>query len=89
MGGRAELEPLGHHVADQVLREHLGKAGHVEDVLLRIEREELPAEGRESIDDARGRAAHAGIERPEQAGGPAADDRDVLDLQFRHCRSRC
>jgi hypothetical protein len=88
MGARAELETLGHHVPHQVLGEHLGEAGDVEDVLLRIEREELAAESGKGIDDAGGSAAHAGIKRREQAGGPAADDRDVLDLQFRHCRSR-
>jgi hypothetical protein len=88
MGAGAELETLRDHVPHQVLREHLREAGDVEDVFLRIQREELAAEGGEGVDDAGGRAAHAGIERREQAGRPAADDRDVLDVQLRHCRSR-
>ena len=42
VGRRAELERLLHHPRDQVLGEHLGKAGDVEDVLLGVERLSWP-----------------------------------------------
>jgi hypothetical protein len=46
-------------VLHEVLRQHLREAGDVEDVLLRVERGELPAELRERVDDLRRGAAHA------------------------------
>jgi hypothetical protein len=88
MRGGAELESLRGHVADQVLGQDLGEARDVEDVFLRVEGHELPTEGRKRVDDPRGGAPHAGIECGEEAGRSSADDRDVPDLLFRHCRSR-
>ena len=61
----------------EILRQHLRKAGDVEDVLLGIQRGELAAELRQRVDDLRRRSSHAGVERSEDARRAAADDRDV------------
>ena len=73
----AELESLLDHAVPEVAREDAWQAAHVVDVLLGVQRHQLPAQLRQRIDDARSDAAHAGVECGEQAGRPAADDRDV------------
>ena len=67
MGGGAELKSPERHVSDQVLGEHLGESGHVEDVLLGIEGHELSAERGQGIHDTGRGAPHAGVERGERA----------------------
>jgi len=74
------LERLAAQRLDEVLREDLRMARHVEDPLLGIERRELAADLWQRVDDPRGRLAHAGPERCRQADRPGADDRDVADL---------
>jgi hypothetical protein len=71
---RAKLQSLLSHVADQVLGQHLGKAGNVENVFLGVQRHELATQCRKRIDDAGRGAAHAGIEGGKQAGRASADD---------------
>src|SRR2546423_188022 len=64
----------------QVLREHLGDAGDVEDVLLGIQRGELSTGVRKRIDDLRRHAAHTRVKKSEESRGPSAYDRYVFDL---------
>ena len=52
-----------------------------------IERHELAAERGKRVDDPRRGAAHARVEGREEAGGPSADDRDVLQVLLCHVRS--
>src|SRR5207244_3999375 len=80
MDGRLELERLLRHPLHQGLRQDLGEAGDVEDVLLGIERRELPAHLVEVVDQAATRAAHAGVKGGKQACRAGADDRDIFDL---------
>ena len=54
-----------------------GEAGHVEDLLLRVHRGDLPAELGQRVDDRDPVATEAGVVGREQAGGPGADDQDV------------
>ncbi len=68
VGCGAKLESLGRHVAHQILGQHLGEAGDVEDVFLGIERHELATERRKRVDDPSGCAAHSRVERGEEAG---------------------
>src|SRR5207249_1381258 len=75
-----ELERLLGHPLHEVLGEHLGEAGDVEDVLLGIERRELPAHLVEVVDQAAGRAAHPGVEGGEQARRAGADYGDIFDV---------
>ena len=77
---RAELARLRGELDHQVLRENLREATDVEDVLLGIQRFQLSAELGQRVDDARGGAAHAGVELGEQSRRPAADDGEVCDL---------
>jgi hypothetical protein len=72
-----ELEGLVGERTHEVLREYFRKPADVEDVFLGIQRRELTAERGQRIDDPGFDAAHAGIEKCKQAGGSAADDRDV------------
>jgi hypothetical protein len=87
VGAGAELKSLGDHVAHEVLGQDLGEPGDVEDVLLRVERHELPAQRRQGVDDAAGRPPHAGVEGGEQPGGASADDRDIPQLLLCHIGS--
>ena len=87
MRGRAELEPLDRHVPHQVLGQHLGEAGDVEDVLLRVQGHELAPERGQGVDDAGRRPPHPGVEGREEPGGPPADDRNVLQLLLGHVGS--
>src|SRR5438094_7018447 len=64
----------------QILREHLRNAGHVEDVLLGIQRRELSTGVRKRVDDLRRHTAHTSVKKSEEPRGPSADDRNVLDL---------
>jgi hypothetical protein len=80
VGRRPELEALLRHVPHQILCQDFGKAGHVEDVFLRVQRHELPAQRRKRIDDAGRCAAHAGIEGCEETGRAPADNRDILEF---------
>ena len=76
------LERLAAQHLDEVLREDLRMAGHVEDPLLRIQRRQLAADLRQRVDDPRGRLAHPGPERRRQPDRAGADDRDVADLSW-------
>ena len=82
----AELQRLLRHSLDEVPRENPGEARHVEDEFLGIEREQLPAQGPKRIDDTTRGPPHSGIECAEEAGGAAADDRDVGEC-VRHLRN--
>ena len=77
-----ELRRLVSQRLHEVLGEDLRIPRDVEDVFLRIERGELPAELRKRVHDLRRRAAHSRVEEREEPGRPAADDGDVLDLVF-------
>ena len=72
-------ELLG-HALDQVLGQHLGESGDVEDVFLGIQRGELAAELIERIDDPERRAAHARVETREHAGRAGSDDGDIFEV---------
>ena len=80
--GMPELAGLLGERVHQILCQHLGVARDVEDVLLRIQRSQLPADLRQGVDDPGRRAPHAGIELCEQPGWTAADDRDVDRLML-------
>ena len=88
VGGGPELERLRRHVPDQILGKHLGKASHIEDVFLRIQGHELPAQGRKRVDDPGRRSPHAGVEGGEQTGRAAADDGYVPQFLLGHWFSR-
>jgi hypothetical protein len=77
-----ELRRLVSQRPHEILGEHLRIARDVEDVFLRIERGELPAELRQRVHDLRRRAAHSRVEEREEPRRPAADDGDVLHLVF-------
>src|SRR5262249_46663590 len=62
----------------EIFREDFGKARDVEDVFLGVQRRQLTAELRQRMDDLRGRASHAGIEKGEDPGGTTAYDCDVF-----------
>ena len=64
----------------QVLGQHPGMAGHVEDPLLRVQRGELAAQVGQRVDDPRAGLAHPRPEGGRQAHRPGADDRQVADL---------
>jgi hypothetical protein len=80
MHRRLELERLIGHALHEIFGENLGKAGHVEDVLLRVQRRELAAELIEVVDEPAGRAAHPGVERAEQPRGTGTDDGDIFHV---------
>src|SRR4029077_18315494 len=65
---------------DQILRQDLRESPGIEDVLLGVERGELPAQLRQGVDDPRRRTAHSRIKGGEQSGGTAANDGDVSYL---------
>ena len=73
----AELTHLLGERFYEIFGEDFRKAGDVEDVFLRVERRELPAQLRQRVDDLRGRTAHSRIEQSEDPRWTAADDGDV------------
>ena len=81
-----ELRRLLGELPHEVLGQHLREAGHVEDVLLGIERRELSAQLRQRVDDPRRGAAHPRVELREDPRRPAADDREVLEVVGLHGR---
>jgi len=80
MDGLLELEGLLGHPLHEVLGEHLRETGHVEDVLLGVQRGELAAHLVEVVDQTAGGTAHARVERAEQPGRAGADNRDIFDV---------
>src|SRR6201999_384944 len=79
------LEALLDHAIDVLLAVDLREAGDVEDVLLRVDRGDLPAQLLEALDDAAARLAMAGVVRGCEARRPGADDRDVDHGMLTHC----
>jgi hypothetical protein len=63
---RRERRRLQQEVGDQVAALDRGQAGDVEDVLLRIERGDLPARLGQRVDDRDGQPAEAGVVRGEE-----------------------
>src|SRR5207244_2706473 len=80
------LQPRLRLVPHQVLGQDLGKAGHIVDELLRVERGELAAELLQAVHDLGGHLPHASVERAEEARRTATDDRNVENLLFSHRR---
>src|SRR5213076_2286331 len=72
MDGLLELEGLLGHSLHEVLGEHFRETGHVEDVLLGVERRELAAHLVEVVDQTAGSAAHSRVKRAEQPGRAGA-----------------
>ena len=80
MHGCAELLGLLELPRHEILREHPRKPGDVKDVLLRVQGGQLAAGLGQRVDDLRRHAAHAGVEKGEEARGAGADNRDVLEF---------
>ena len=76
----SELEALGHHVLGLVFRQNFRDAADVEDVLLRVERHELPSQFRKGIDDPRKDSTDTRVERPEEAGWLTTYDREIKNF---------
>ena len=74
------LERLLAHQLDQILGQHLGVTGYVEDPLLWVERGQLASELRERVDDPRGGLSHACPEGGAHPDRPGADHGDVANL---------
>ena len=87
MGGGAELQSLRRHVPNQVLGQNFREAGDIEDVFLRIQGHQLPAERGQGIDDTRGGAAHPSVESGKEARRASSDDRDVFEFLLGHVHS--
>ena len=83
-----KLAHLRHQIGNQILGEDLRQPCDVEDVFLRVERRQLPAELRKRVHDARRHAAHARVKSGEQTGRARADDRDVPYVQRHEVRER-
>src|SRR5258708_11161544 len=78
--GLAEPPVLVDELVDEVLRQDRRNAGDVEDVLLGIERGQLPAGLGERVDDLCADLSHAGVEQAKESRGPGADDRDIANF---------
>src|ERR1044072_2106259 len=72
-----ELVGLLHQGRDQISAQYHGKSRHVEDLLLRVHRRDLPARFRQRVHDSGGQLAETGVIRGEQTGRACADDQQV------------
>src|ERR1700694_123798 len=65
---------------DQILSDDSRETRHVIDVLFRIQRVQLAAKLGQGVDHFCASSTHARIEEREQAGGTAADHRDIKNI---------
>nr|BFE73168.1 hypothetical protein GCM10020092_064690 [Actinoplanes digitatis] len=74
---RRERRGLCDEVGDQVASPDRREATDVEDLLLRVQRADLPARLGKRVDDGDAQAPEAGVIGGEQPGRPGTDDGDV------------
>ncbi len=75
-----ERGALNRHFSREIFGKDLRKSGHIVNVFLGIQREQLSAKLGQAVDDATRHAAQSGIKRGEQSARAAADDRNVNSL---------